>query len=121
MVQGGQKEKEEVMKTKKDVVRILRSGNHDFCEPEVKEALEFLEKNFEDNDTIDKIASYAPERWAYYWARDIGDREIMRDRITESRWAYYWALNIGDRDIMRDRITESGWAYYWAHDIGDRE
>ncbi len=58
---------------------------------------------------------------AYYWSIQIGDREIMRDRVTNSRWAYYWARNIGDREVMRDSITETEWAYYWARDIGDRE
>jgi hypothetical protein len=81
---------------------------------------------------------------AYYWAKNIGDREIMRDRITEpkdafswawhlgdreimidrvtdSEWAYVWALEIGDREIMRDRVTESYWAYCWARNIGDKE
>jgi len=85
-------------KTKKDIIEILLSGKHNLCEPEVDKALKFLEK-FEDNDTIDKIASYAPERWAYYWALDIGDREIIRDRITEPEWAYRWAL--------WDKVTES--------------
>jgi len=59
--------------------------------------------------------------WAYNWARNIGDRKIMRDKITESELAYYWARDIGDRDIMRERITEQEWAYFWADFIGDRD
>ena len=62
-----------------------------------------------------------PSQWAYCWACDIGDREIMRDKVTESQWAYMWASYIGDRDIMRDKVTESEWAYYWALHLGDRE
>jgi hypothetical protein len=62
-----------------------------------------------------------PSEWAYRWAKDIGDRKIMRDRVTESREAYRWGRDIGNRKIMRDRVTESGWAYYWARDIGDRK
>jgi hypothetical protein len=62
-----------------------------------------------------------PSEWAYGWAKDIGDKEVMRDRITESEWAYYWAGNIGDKEIMRDRVTESEWAYKWARNIGDRK
>jgi hypothetical protein len=58
---------------------------------------------------------------AYHWAINIGDREIMRDRVTESKWAYYWACEIGDREIMIDRVTEPIYAYYWAIEIGDRE
>jgi hypothetical protein len=58
---------------------------------------------------------------AYYWAKIIGDQEIMRDRVTDSEWAYYWARFLGNRKIMRDRVTESEWAYWWAKDIGDKE
>jgi hypothetical protein len=58
---------------------------------------------------------------AYYWAKNIGDREIMIDRVFDPKWAYFWALDIGDREIMRDRVTASKWAYFWAEDIGDRE
>jgi hypothetical protein len=54
---------------------------------------------------------------AYYWAYDIGDRDIMIDRITESEWAYRWALNIGDKDVMIDRITDPCWAYRWGFDM----
>jgi hypothetical protein len=43
---------------------------------------------------------------AYWWSKNIGDREIMIDRITDSAYAYYWARDIGDKQIMRDRITD---------------
>ena len=59
--------------------------------------------------------------WVYWWAKTIGDREIMRDRIKDSEWAYIWADDIGDKDIMRDKITENHWAYKWALNIGDKE
>ena len=62
-----------------------------------------------------------PQQWAYRWAYRVGDRDVMRDRVTESMWAYQWALGIGDRDVMRDRVTESAWAYRWAIDIGDKD
>ena len=58
---------------------------------------------------------------AYKWALDIGNQDIMIDRITESEWAYKWAYYIGNRDIMIDRITESEWAYYWALFIGNKD
>ncbi len=58
---------------------------------------------------------------AYYWASEIGDREIMLDRVAESQYAYAWALDIGDKEIMRHRVTDSAWAYRWACDIGDRQ
>jgi hypothetical protein len=60
-------------------------------------------------------------QWAYVWAKYIGDKEIMIDRVTESQWAYCWAKVIGDREIMRDRITDSEWAFCWAREIGDKE
>lgn len=37
-------------------------------------------------------------------ARDIGDREIMRDRVTESKWAYCWALDIDDREMREIKL-----------------
>jgi len=46
---------------------------------------------------------------AYFWAFNLGDREIMRDRITESQWAYFWAKSFGDREIMRERVTDPFW------------
>ncbi len=58
---------------------------------------------------------------AYYWARNIGNKNIMIDKIIDSFWAYFWAVYIGNRDIMIDRITESKWAYYWARDIGNKD
>jgi len=60
-------------------------------------------------------------KWAYYWARDIGDREIMRDRVTDSQVAYYWAVYIGDREIMRDRVTEPEWIVEWIEDFPEDE
>jgi len=62
-----------------------------------------------------------PSAWAFYWVLRIGDRELMRDRITGSKYAYWWGVCIGDRDCMRDRVTESNYAFYWAVEIGDRE
>lgn len=62
-----------------------------------------------------------PQSWYYYWGMYVGDREIMRDLITDSEWAYKWARDIGDREIMRDRVVESEWAFRWALCIGDQE
>jgi hypothetical protein len=33
----------------------------------------------------------------------------MRDRVTDSQFAFYWAKYFGDKEIMRDRITEPFW------------
>ena len=58
---------------------------------------------------------------ACFWAQYIGDREIMIDRVVDSKWAYKWAVYLGDKEIMRDRVTESCSAYQWANYIGDKE
>ena len=67
---------------------------------------------------IDRITS--PE-YALLWGMTIGDRDIMIDKITKSDFAYYWAFYIGNQDVMIDRITESNYAYHWAKDIGNKE
>jgi hypothetical protein len=59
--------------------------------------------------------------WAYEWARYIGDREQMRQFITDSEHSYLWAKYIGDHEYMRQFVTDQQWAYYWARDIGDTE
>ena len=67
---------------------------------------------------IDKITdSYH----AYLWARDIGNLDVMIDRVTDSYSAYLWALNIGNQDVMIDRITDSEDAYLWSSNIGNPE
>jgi hypothetical protein len=58
---------------------------------------------------------------AFGWAKMIGDREHMRQFVTEPRWAYYWARKFGDREHMMQFVTDPVWAYMWASDIGDRE
>jgi len=58
---------------------------------------------------------------AFYWAKNIGNRDIMINYINESKWAYWWAYYIGNRDIMINKITESAWAYGWARDIGNKD
>ena len=41
-----------------------------------------------------------------FWAHDIGNRDIMINRITSSEYAYYWAKNIGNHDVMKSKITK---------------
>jgi hypothetical protein len=76
-----------------------------------------------DKEGLHQFASVmaTDSRSAFYWGREIGDKEIMIDRVTDSDWAYEWAKAIGDREIMIDRITNCRNAYWWARDIGDRE
>jgi hypothetical protein len=79
---------------------------------------------------------------AYDWAINIGDKEIMRDRVNDYD-AYMWSVNIGDKEIMVHKFTGNSatlWAwrhpydrhividkvdeesaYKWACYIGDRE
>jgi hypothetical protein len=67
---------------------------------------------------IDRITD---SEYAYYWAKDIGNTDIMINRITDSVYAYCWAKNIGNQDIMINRITDSEYAYRWARDIGNTD
>lgn len=70
---------------------------------------------------FDKFIQYVTSsEYAYYWARDIGNHNVMMLRITESQWAYCWARDIGNHDVMMLRITESRDAYRWALNIGNR-
>jgi hypothetical protein len=108
------------MKTKEDVVKILTENRFNWCESEVREGLNYVRK-FRPGTPLVEIAKEFPSRWAFWWGFHVGDREIMRDKVTESEWAYTWARYIGDREIMRDRVTESEWAYKWALRFGDRE
>ena len=50
---------------------------------------------------------------AFWWAEEIGNRDIMINHIKESEWAYKWALNIGNRDIMKSLVTEHYWIEKW--------
>ena len=67
---------------------------------------------------INKITE---SKWAYEWARWIGNQDFMITKITESEWAFYWAKNIGNRDIMITKIKESEWAFWWANNIGNKD
>ena len=58
---------------------------------------------------------------AYRWAMSVGDKEYMKQFVTDSENAYYWAEDIGDRKHMKQFVTDSYWAYKWAVDIGDRK
>lgn len=62
------------------------------------------------------VGQEIPEEWAYLWARDIGDCDVMMPFITSGQCAYQWALNIGDRDKMVPLITESKWMHFWESD-----
>jgi len=105
---------------KKEILEILKENKYGWCEKEVRKAIKYV-SNFSDKATIEEIAEGIPEMWAYYWGLYIGDRKIMRNKITDSAWAYCWARDIGDRDIMINKITESKYAYWWAKVIGNKD
>jgi hypothetical protein len=72
--------------------------------------------------TFDEVIPHITDsHYAYYWAKYIGNTDIMIDRITNSQHAYTWAIYIGNKDIMIDRITDSNDAYHWAKDIGNKD
>lgn len=58
---------------------------------------------------------------AYKWALKIGDREIMRDKITHNCHAYLWAFYIGDREIMRERIIDPFWINKFDKKFGEEK
>ena len=48
---------------------------------------------------------------AYLWARDIGDREYMKQFVTDPEWAYCWAMGIGDREYMKQYTVGTIWDF----------
>ncbi len=72
--------------------------------------------------TLNEVKSHiSTSENAYYWARNIGDKEHMKQYIKDSHHAYNWALNIGDKEHMKQYVNNSHHAYYWALNIGDKE
>jgi hypothetical protein len=51
------------------------------------------------------------EERAYKLALKYGIHETYLPCIRSSKWAYAWAHDIGNEEIMIDRITDSEWAY----------
>ena len=60
-----------------------------------KGQLVYYGRNGEPLKTFFKLESFKNES-AFYWALYIGDREVMRDRITDPKWVYYWILYMGE-------------------------
>ena len=69
-------------------------------------------------EIMDKITN---SEHAYYWAKKIGNQDVMIDKITDSEYAYRWAKDIGNSEVMIDKITDSECAYWWARDIGNQD
>ena len=82
------------MMTAENMRKTFAENPHNWCQDGCRKALEKL-ADFPAAATISDIAHIIPSEWAYYWGLNIGDRAIMRDRVTESKWAYCWGLNMG--------------------------
>ena len=65
-----------------DIPKLRDAIASEKCWPEILKTA----KNYKDQ-VLSKVDQW-PSKWAYWWARDIGDREIMQDRVTESEWAF---------------------------------
>ena len=60
--------------------------------------------------------------WAHGFAHYVGDEyRVLIDLVTTSEAAFLWARDIGDRDEMRLRISEDTWAIKWALHFGEDE
>jgi hypothetical protein len=56
---------------------------------------------------LDEVAQHITDsEYAYFWARDIGNQDIMINCITDSVYAYCWARGIGNTDIMIARYPD---------------
>jgi len=93
---------------------IMLDENHCFGE-----ITNYIKENNLQNEFLGKLEFFCSE-WAYRWALNIGNRDVMINRVTDSYWAYEWARVIGDQDVMINRVTDSEWAYEWALNIGNR-
>lgn len=43
-------------------------------------------RNYNSPEHQKLVAMITESAWAFYWARDIGDVEVMKSRITEPYW-----------------------------------
>jgi hypothetical protein len=75
-------------------------------------------RELDKQEIMDRITD---SEYAYWWARHIGNQEVMIDRVTDSEYAYMWALHIGNQEVMIDRVTDSYYAYVWARFIGNKD
>lgn len=70
-------------------------------------------------DELDWLRQLPPKR-AYCWACTGRDKDILIDRI-DSKYAVYWAKHHGDRDIMRAKIKRPADALKWAVFFGEKD
>lgn len=55
---------------------------------------------FDDVANMNDLTPNSISGFAYKWARDIGDHDIMRPLVTAPHWVYLWIRDIGDKDVM---------------------
>ena len=56
---------------------------------------------------LDEVAQHITDsEYAYFWAKYIGNQDIMINCITDSVYAYCWARGIGNTDIMIARYPD---------------
>ena len=59
-----------------------------------------------------------PPPWRHWAAVHMPElRDELRPLITDSEWAYWWARDIGDIELMRSIVTEPKWLHWWTIDI----
>lgn len=104
------------MTTREDVLKVLNKNPHHWCITEVAKARQYVEA-YPKGTPLKKMAQGIPSQWAYYWGRDHGDRELMRNHVTESIWAFLWTSRIGDREMMFYRVTDPIWVSRWMQFI----
>jgi len=58
---------------------------------------------------------------AYLWVYKFNTHkdQLIGLMSEQQHWACEWALNIGDQDIMRDRIKSEHYSIFWASQFGD--
>ena len=79
-------------------------------------AYKFAKQYFEYQDFLKHFITESA--WAYEWAREFGDRQIMVHKITKEKHAYLWGCEFGSSSKMADVIENPDFAYYWTKDVG---
>jgi hypothetical protein len=90
----------------------LRQGNGDWSMFENGGDWLVVEANEEDVvDIADAETCKFRAGKIVYRGDEKGLQQYASVMATEENCAYYWAKNIGDKEIMRDRITKAHWIY----------
>lgn len=78
---------------------------------------------YDEAKAIDLCGKYKVEtcKLVYLSESSEGILDFFKDSKFNSEMAYEWAMNFGNREYMRQFVTEPEWAHYWARGIGDTE